>query len=383
MTKVAMVKRAVAGGLVAGVAGALSACIAESPVVGSEVGGVDGRGTIALDGTVSSFIRTISFEAAGEDLCVPRELPMSEDGVIACNVFSARVPEAGPCSCGGAAATPELRREIIDTVAAFSLCGSNTGVDCEQICICESPRATGSSAEDCLNNPTTSASSTGWCLVDPERGLGAESLVDGCPPEFRRKIRILTPDPGATYVIACAGGLLREEDAPPGSRATGEPCLPRDERRSDFNGFGIQDVTLDLGTPECQTNLCLVNHFQGRASCPYGQPLFSDVEGTPQCLMPGDGSLVDVAVDPQLVERRAEDNAICSCRCAGPGPGPFCTCPEGMRCEPLIPRAGVPDEEAYAGSFCINAGTQYDPMHPPAADVCVLETMNCGEPHPY
>ncbi|HEX6274805.1 MAG TPA: hypothetical protein VFZ53_17305, partial [Polyangiaceae bacterium] len=385
--KVVMVKRVVAGCFAAGVAGALSACIAESPVVGSEVGGVDGSGTIALVGSVRFRISTMAADPFSEfpPLCMGGELPMNAGGTLACNVLSARVPESGECSCEAPrrAVSSELRRSYLEALDINGRCGFGTGVDCAALCICEEPRAVGASANDCLNNRETSESSTGWCYVDPSRGIGAPALVADCPARPAFMLRVLDIEPDTTYGLACAGGMLRREDTAPGSGATGDSCLPSQERRVDFQGFALQEVTLDLGTPECQTNLCLVNHFQGRASCPYGQASPLDADTGPKCFLPGEDAFVDGPVDPQLVERRADDNAICSCRCDGPGPGPFCTCPEGMRCEPLIPGAGVPGEDEYVGSFCINAGTRYDPTQPPAANTCTTFEMNCGEPRPY
>ena len=31
----------------------------------------------------------------------------------------------------------------------------------------------------------------GYCVIDPEHGLGSHRLVEGCPPESRRRIRLV------------------------------------------------------------------------------------------------------------------------------------------------------------------------------------------------
>lgn len=64
--------------------------------------------------------------------------------------------------------------------------------------------------------------------------------------------------------FAC-GGDLKEPSG------VGNACVPSDEYSSTFSGCALGDVTLDSGSGLCESRLCLVNHFQGRVSCPYGQ----------------------------------------------------------------------------------------------------------------
>src|SRR5580692_6674827 len=51
----------------------------------------------------------------------------------------------------------------------------------------------------------------------------------------------------------------------------GDPCIPEQEYDTCFAGFSIDSVDTETKSFQCQTRVCLVNHFQGRVSCPYGQ----------------------------------------------------------------------------------------------------------------
>jgi hypothetical protein len=147
--------------------------------------------------------------------------------------------------------------------------------------------------------------------------------------------------------------------------------VSNDEYFPSFPGYDANEVNLDDHAAMCSTNLCLTNHFQGRASCPYGQ-----VAGSSDCLVEGSKVPVSGAVQPQLVARQTAVASICSCHCAGAGPGPYCTCPDSMQCEHLVDDLGIGD---FAGSYCIPKGSQYDPT----GDMSVCSKPNCGDAHPY
>jgi hypothetical protein len=168
-------------------------------------------------------------------------------------------------------------------------------------------------------------------------------------------------------------------DAP---RSIGEPCLPFEEQHPMFNGYGLTEVTLDTGNPGCDSGLCVVNHFQGRVSCPYGQT--SEQAGAaPQCFVPGSNLSITVPVDAQRLARPASDTVVCSCRCDGPGAGPFCACPGDMTCAPLIQDLGLPLNEDVVGSYCVPKGTVYDPTANVSPELCDAAAMSCGDPRPY
>jgi hypothetical protein len=160
----------------------------------------------------------------------------------------------------------------------------------------------------------------------------------------------------------------------------GRACLPPQEYEPQFRNFSVEEVNIDERSPECPTGVCLIDHFQGRVSCPYGQS--GAAESTEKCFVPGSAGTEPVsgAVDPQLQWRRPEDAVTCSCHCAGPGPGPYCTCPSSMECVSLIPQMGT-TPDAFAGSWCIPKGTAYRSNM--VKDLCDSTTSSCGIPNPY
>jgi len=194
-----------------------------------------------------------------------------------------------------------------------------------------------------------------------------------------------------TLAVLAAYGALGCE-----SGGVGDPCIPEDEYKLNFNGFALTEVNVESRSFQCETRVCIVNHFQGRVSCPYGQadPETSGLTSTDRarCRVPGtDGKTctdgagnvaacngemnnvdgIRVPVDPQLIYRAAQDTVYCSCRCAGPDPAArYCECPSGFVCEELVREIGVPGRGQLVGSYCIKPGTLYDPTHPPPAHVC-------------
>jgi hypothetical protein len=163
------------------------------------------------------------------------------------------------------------------------------------------------------------------------------------------------------------------------SGGVGDPCIPDQEYDTCFPGFDIRDVDTETKSFQCQTRVCLVNHFQGRVSCPYGQnagtnlldgsnPSFKNcgtgvIGGPPyssyystttsasgdagsvtssdagsgssasfnQCVIPGGSTVigttnslsipadewqVQVPVAPQVIARDTANAVYCSCRCA-------------------------------------------------------------------
>lgn len=196
---------------------------------------------------------------------------------------------------------------------------------------------------------------------------------------------------GASFIGANCGG-----------DGVGDPCTPEDEYLTGFSGFSQSEVNVESRSFQCLTRVCLVNHFQGRVSCPYGQvedPEAPD-SGLATCMgtaehrqsaecLPGgtlhrascqvpdrDGARwedrIIPPVLPQLRERRAEDTVYCSCRCAGPdSDADYCDCPSGFDCRQLVDDLGI-GREQLAGSYCVKANTVYNPGFP-ASEVCGAE----------
>jgi hypothetical protein len=160
----------------------------------------------------------------------------------------------------------------------------------------------------------------------------------------------------------------------------GDPCTPEQEYNTDFNGFDENQVNVESKSYQCQTRLCLVNHFRGRVSCPYGQ----NAEGTPpndpktgkpldKCRVPGSGEEVTgrpedqkrkKQVCSQCQDRTADKAVYCSCRCANlegktNDGANYCTCPDGFTCEQLVTSIGAGDT-GLTGAYCIKNGTKFD-----------------------
>ncbi len=178
-----------------------------------------------------------------------------------------------------------------------------------------------------------------------------------------------------------------------GCKATGvgDPCIPEQEYQADFNGFDEQEVNVESKSFTCQTRLCLVNHFRGRSSCPYGQDENGgppptpngggkDLNGRPVagCVVPGTdqkitGNPADTkkggTVRAQCTNRIAANAVYCSCRCAdvnGNTPsdeGNFCKCPDGFTCQQLVTSIGAGDT-GLTGAYCIKNNTAFDPQNP-------------------
>jgi hypothetical protein len=148
------------------------------------------------------------------------------------------------------------------------------------------------------------------------------------------------------------------------SGGIGDPCLPEDEYQLYFSGYAVTEVNLESRSFQCETRLCLVNHFQGRVSCPYGQggpdPSKPDEQ---QCHVPGttgSETVIQVAVNPQYSKRMRNEAVYCSCRCAGADPeGRYCKCPTGFQCVKLLDYVERLGSKELAGSYCVKDGTAY------------------------
>ncbi len=199
--------------------------------------------------------------------------------------------------------------------------------------------------------------------------------------------------------VALGGALLLLVGPGCSEEGIGDPCTPEQEYDQNFLGFDEKEVNVESKSFQCRTRLCLVHHFRGRVSCPYGQTQSGDAPaGTPtSCNIPGtatkieglkeSGEFVDTrkqsAVPPQCVDRAADKAVYCSCRCADidgnkPGDQTFCDCPDGFQCERLVTSIGQ-GNEGLTGSYCIKSNTKYDPTTACTQGDCDFndKTRNC------
>jgi hypothetical protein len=161
----------------------------------------------------------------------------------------------------------------------------------------------------------------------------------------------------------------------------GDPCTPEDEYTPSFSGFSVEEVNVESKSFQCVTRICLVNHFRGRVSCPYGNQgsAANSNQTPPDCVIPGSpDEKIEVAVDPQLVGRQAEDAVYCSCRCDGPDEtARYCECPSGYGCVRLVDDLGIGGGQ-LAGSYCVREGTEYEKFS--AQSDCKYSEAGTGTP---
>jgi hypothetical protein len=198
--------------------------------------------------------------------------------------------------------------------------------------------------------------------------------------------------PASWLILASALGLAALACEPGG---VGDPCVPEDEYQTTFGGYDESEVNVESRSFQCETRVCLVNHFRGRVSCPYGQTegdLALPGTDPKRCRIPGTSGtnpvdVVSVPVPAQLQSRSAaaspdhggddvKDAVYCSCRCDGPDPNArYCECPSGFECTKLIDDLGLGSAQ-LAGSYCIKSGSKYNPAQGGAK--CNPAVSNCG-----
>ncbi len=191
-----------------------------------------------------------------------------------------------------------------------------------------------------------------------------------------------------------------------GDEGVGDPCTPEQEYDPGFLGFDQHEVNTETKSFQCRTRVCLVNHFRGRVSCPYGQGSDGSAlsQGAGPCQIPGTsnpvtgaggakcandtdcvnaalgkpGEKCDVAagtcyldprkqaaVQPQCIDRITDRAVYCSCRCADkdgnkPADQTFCDCPSGFSCTQLVAPTGT-GNEGLTGAYCIKSGSDFNP----------------------
>jgi hypothetical protein len=170
----------------------------------------------------------------------------------------------------------------------------------------------------------------------------------------------------------------------------GDACIPSQETSATFNGFDEKQVSVETMAPTCKTGSCLVNHFRGRVSCPYGQDATGQApSGATACLIPNTGAHVTgnaassqkAQVAAQCVDRVAAKAVYCSCRCANDqgrtdDGATYCGCGDGFTCTNLVASVG-PSSANIAGSYCIKAGTAYDSSTACDAGTCDPLATKC------
>lgn len=163
---------------------------------------------------------------------------------------------------------------------------------------------------------------------------------------------------GFSLLATALLGLLPLACQPGG---VGDPCTPEDEYQPTFPGYNANEVNVESKSFQCETRICLANHFQGRVSCKYGQKA---PPAEARCFVPGDPTKpITVKVDAQFVARQADRAVYCSCRCDGEDQNArYCKCPSGYACSHLVDDLHLGGGGQLAGSYCVRDGTTYDPQ---------------------
>ena len=185
------------------------------------------------------------------------------------------------------------------------------------------------------------------------------------------------------------GGVVLAGSPGCADEGVGDPCVPEQEYDPQFNGFDEKEVNVESKSFQCRTRICLVNHFRGRVSCPFGQSADKTAPpGADPCTVPGTSDAIEgnpndprrrALVSAQCVDRAADKAVYCSCRCADingqkPSDQNFCECPDGFTCERLVTSVGR-GNEGLTGSYCIKNNTQYD-----AATACTQGDCDPTDP---
>lgn len=181
----------------------------------------------------------------------------------------------------------------------------------------------------------------------------------------------------ATAFMLGAVGVLSVQGCK--QSGVGDPCIPELEYDPSFNGFTLGDVYLESKSFQCQTRLCLVNHFQGRKTCPFGQteqgqapagydkpcslPNGDCQQDPKQCVTGRNGN---AKVPPQCSNHRDDLAVYCSCRCANENGrtddgANYCSCPDGYTCKQLVPPTKL-GNEGLTGAYCVKSNDMFDPL---------------------
>src|SRR6185295_9404474 len=113
------------------------------------------------------------------------------------------------------------------------------------------------------------------------------------------------------------------------SGGVGDPCTPEDEYNPEFAGFKVTEENIESRSFQCATRICLVNHFQGRVSCPQGQgpALIKPCNG------PTDSSTCDAAAGEKCVEALTHAPECVVCKPGDLTCVDVCAGVEGTKCD--------------------------------------------------
>ena len=188
------------------------------------------------------------------------------------------------------------------------------------------------------------------------------------------------------FCVAAVGAFVAAASPACKTTGVGDPCTPEQEYDATFTGFDIKQVIAESKSLQCLTRVCLVHHFRGRVSCPYGQTMVNGgctIPGTADVIS-GDPDLPEATravVKPQCLDRRADNAVYCSCRCANANGATddganYCSCPDGFTCAQVYPPTGL-GNEGLTGGYCVKAGTEFNTAAANCVNECSATAKNC------
>jgi hypothetical protein len=160
----------------------------------------------------------------------------------------------------------------------------------------------------------------------------------------------------------------------------GTPCIPSAESLATFDGFDNEEVSLSATTTSGAPT-CVVDHFRGLVTCPYGQTATGQPPAGASACTTTDGQPVVGAVEPQCVDRPAAKVVIWSCRCANAqgqtdDGRAYCACPPSTACTPLVSSVGG-EEDDLSGAYCVPPAALLD-----GGAVCAVSCSPTAAPCP-
>jgi len=163
------------------------------------------------------------------------------------------------------------------------------------------------------------------------------------------------------------------------SGGVGDPCTPEAEYDAQFPGFRVAQEFIESRSFQCATRICLVNHFQGRVSCPYGQA----VNNMKPCSGEDDTSC-GAGVECRPSQTLAPD---CACDASKPGD---CAAPDkcgvqGLVCDAKLKICTCTPSDTPGSQYTDAGGTSYYCVN--ADSSCkknctqVLKAYTCHKPN--
>jgi hypothetical protein len=81
-----------------------------------------------------------------------------------------------------------VQASVDDELAA--LCSAAGSQGCEEYCACEILPLAGEDLETCTGQ-VDATTGDGWCYVSPGQGVGSQDLVEHCPQDSQRTVRVV------------------------------------------------------------------------------------------------------------------------------------------------------------------------------------------------